>query len=159
MNTASADKTGLNTPLQSTNAVRNNVGIIELSSFAKFDVDGRDACKVLQNICANNVDVEVGKMVYTPWAQRARRYRSRFNRDPTGGKTVYRVATAAASSNRDFDWLCKHIPDDAHCFAKEVTTSYCILGVMGPNARKVLGKVTKADMSLDAFSVCHRAAH
>ena len=132
------------------NAVRNNIGIIELSSFAKFDVDGRDACKVLQNICANNVDVAVGKMVYTPWLNE----RGGIEADLTVTRLAensYRVATAAASSNRDFDWLSKHIPEDAHCFAKEVTTSYCILGVMGPNARKVMNKVTKADLSLEAF--------
>ncbi|MEM7293961.1 MAG: FAD-dependent oxidoreductase, partial [Pseudomonadota bacterium] len=132
------------------NAVRNNVGIIELSSFAKFDVDGKDACSVLQNICANNVDVTPGKMVYTQWLNE----RGGIEADLTVTRLAensYRVTTSAATSNREHDWMVKHIPDGAHCFVKEVTTAHCILGVMGPNARKVLNKVTNADLSLEGF--------
>ena len=132
------------------NAVRNNVGLIELSSFAKIDVDGRDACAVLQNICANNVDVEAGKMVYTPWLNE----RGGIEADLTVtrlSENSYRVTTSAATSNRELDWLSKHIPDTAHCHFKEVTSAWSILGVMGPNARALLNKITSADLSLAGF--------
>ena len=132
------------------NAVRNNVGMIELSSFAKIDVEGKDALAVLQNICANNVDVANGRMVYTPWLNE----RGGFEADLTVTRltnTQFRVTTSAATSNREMDWLQKHIPAGAHCFAKEVTTGYAILGIMGPNSRKLLNTVTTADLSLEAF--------
>ncbi|MEM7209486.1 MAG: FAD-dependent oxidoreductase [Pseudomonadota bacterium] len=132
------------------NAVRNNVGLIELSTFAKIDVDGKDACAALQNICTNNVDVEPGRMVYTQWLNA----RGGIEADLTVTRLAensFRVTTSAATSNRELNWLAQNIPDDAHCFAKEVTTAYSILGLMGPNARKVLSKLTSSDLSLEGF--------
>ena len=67
-NTATADKIGLSTLLQpSIGTVRESVGLFDQSSFAKFQFEGRDAQAVLNRICTADVDVPIGKIVYTQW--------------------------------------------------------------------------------------------
>ncbi|MEM9107702.1 MAG: FAD-dependent oxidoreductase, partial [Pseudomonadota bacterium] len=131
-------------------AVREAAGAFDLSTFGKFHVEGPDAMDVLQRICANNIDVAPGRIVYTQWL------------NPRGGVeadlTVTRLAadrfmiiTGAAVANRDFTWLKRHIPEEARCVAIDVTASEAVLGVMGPKARDILQKATPADLSNDAF--------
>ncbi|WP_143300748.1 GcvT family protein, partial [Candidatus Entotheonella palauensis] len=131
-------------------AVREGVGLFDQTSFAKFLLQGRDVEAVLNRVCANNVAVPVGKIVYTPWL------------NPRGGieadLTVTRIApeqflivTSVASQTRDFHWLKTHIPEDAHAFLTDVTSAYSVLGVMGPASRQLLSKLTPADLSNAAF--------
>lgn len=130
--------------------VREAVGVFDQSSFAKFRVQGRDACAVLNTICGNNVDVEPGRVVYTQWLNE----RGGIEADLTLTRIThndYLVVTGVASQVRDFDWLTQHIPDDAHCFATDVTSGYAVLGVMGPDSRALLQSMTSADLSNDAF--------
>lgn len=131
-------------------ATRDAVALYDQSSFAKFRVEGRDACAVLNRICANQVDVPVGKMVYTQWLND----RGGIEADLTVtrlAETVYLVVTAGAAQVRDFAWLTRHIPDNAHCIATDVTSGLPMFGVMGPNSRDLLQKVTGADLSNEAF--------
>ncbi len=131
-------------------AVRENVGLFDMSSFAKFLVQGRDAEAVLQAICANDVGVAPGRVVYTQWLNE----RGGIEADLTVTRLAedrYQVTTAAASSVRDMDWLRRHIPDDAHVFVTDVTSGQAVLPVMGPNSRALLQKVTDADLSLAGF--------
>ncbi len=132
-------------------AVRQDVGLIELSSFAKIDVEGRDACAVLQTICANNVDVPIGKIVYTQWLNE----RAGIEADLTVirlASTHYRIATSAGTAGRDYHWLSRHIPEQAHCFAKDVTAAHVMLAVMGPRSRDLLSSVCDTDLSHEAFA-------
>ncbi len=130
--------------------VRKAVGVFDQSSFAKFRVQGRDACAVLNNICGNNVDVAPGRMVYTQWLNE----RGGIEADLTLTRISandYLVVTGVASQVRDFDWLTHHIPPDAHCVATDVTSAYAVLGVMGPDSRALLQSMTPDDLSADAF--------
>ena len=131
-------------------AVRNAVGIFDQSSFGKFQLDGPDAEAVLNNICANDVAVPVGKIVYTQWL------------NPQGGieadLTVTRVApdqylivTAAATQVRDFAHLRDHIAPGARVVATDITSGHAVLGVMGPNARALLQSLSGDDLSNDGF--------
>ncbi len=131
-------------------AVREEVGLFDQTSFAKFLLQGCDAESVLNWVCANDVAVPVGKIVYTPWL------------NPEGGieadLTVTRLApeqylivTATTSQTRDFHWLNTHIPEGAHAFLTDVTSAYSVLSVMGPAARQLLSKLTPADLSNQAF--------
>ena len=127
-------------------AVREAVGLFDQTSFGKFLVQGRDAEAVLQRICANDVAVPPGKVVYTQWLNE----RGGIEAD----LTVMRLAedaTGAAVAGRDFNWLTRHIPEDAHCFATDVTSASAVLGVMGPNSRSLLSRLTDADLSNEAF--------
>lgn len=130
--------------------VRNAVGVFDQSSFAKFRVQGRDACAVLNNICGNNVDVEPGRMVYTQWLNE----QGGIEADLTLTRVTasdYLVVTGVATQVRDFDWLSQHIPADAHCVATDVTSGYAVLGVMGPKSRELLQSMTPEDLSNEAF--------
>ena len=92
--------------------MRERVGLFDLSSFGKFLVQGRDAEAVLQRICANDVAVAPGRIVYTPWLNE----RGGIEADLTVTRLAadaYLVVTSAASQNRDLHWLKRHIPEGA----------------------------------------------
>jgi len=131
-------------------AVRENVGLFDMSSFAKFRVEGRDAEAVLQRVMANDVAVEPGRLVYGQWLNN----RGGVEADLTVNRlseTAFMVITAAASAVRDFSWLKRHIPDDAHCVVTDVTSAEAVICVMGPRARDLLAPLTSADLGNEAF--------
>ncbi len=131
-------------------AVREGAGLFDLTSFAKFRVEGRDAEAVLQRISANDVAVEPGRIVYTQWLNG----RGGVEADLTVtrlSETLFLVITAAASARRDLAWLKRHIPEEAHCVATDVTSAEAVIAVMGPKAREVLQPLTPADLGNDAF--------
>ncbi len=130
--------------------IRENVGIYDLTSMGKFIMEGRDAEQVLQNLCGNNVAVPMGKVVYTQMLNE----RGGIEADITVTKIAedkFFIITAGATTVRDFDWIKRHTPQDAHAVLTDVTWSYSMLGVMGPKSRDLLTKVTDADLSNDAF--------
>ena len=134
--------------------VRENVGVFDQSSFSKFRVQGRDACTVLNNICANDVDVDAGRIVYTQWLND----RGGIEADLTVTRLAendYLVVTGAGAQVRDFKWLTSHIPDDAQCIATDVTSGYAVISVMGPNSRALLQSVSPDDLSNEAFPFAH----
>lgn len=131
-------------------AVRESVGLFDQSSFAKFLIEGDDAEFVLNAICANNISVPVGRIVYTQWLNE----RGGIEADLTitrEGLKRFLIVTAAASQIRDFAWLTRHIPDGARAYAVDVSSAYNVLGVMGPKSRVLLSKLTDADLSNAAF--------
>ncbi len=135
-------------------AVRNNVGIFDQTSFAKFLVEGKDAESFLNRICANNIAVEPGRVVYTQWLNE----RGGIEADLTVTRLAenrFMVVTGAAVHLRDLSWLRRHLYDDQHVFVTDVTSGYSVLSVMGPQSRNLLSKVTNADLSNEAFPFLH----
>ncbi len=131
-------------------AVRENVGVYDLSSMANFLVQGHDALSELQRICGNNLDVPEGKVVYTQFLNQ----RGGIEADVTVTRLSedrYFIVTPGATGTRDFDWIRRHLREDAHAFLTDVTSAYTMLAVMGPRARDVLSTLTDADLSNDAF--------
>jgi glycine cleavage system T protein len=131
-------------------AVREGVGLFDQSSFAKFVVKGADAASVLGRICANDVDVPVGRVVYTQWLNE----RGGIEADLTvtrEAEDAYLIVTACASQTRDFSWLCRHLPEGARAVALDVSSAYAVLGLMGPRSRELLATLTDADLSTRAF--------
>lgn len=127
-------------------AVRETVGMFDMTSFGKFLVQGRDAEKALQWICANNMAVEPGRIVYTQWLND----RAGIEADLTVTRlteTSYLVVTAGGTARRDFHWLTKNIPETLHAFATDVSSGMAVLSVMGPNSRALLEEVSGADLS------------
>jgi len=131
-------------------AVRERVGLFDQSSFAKFILRGRDAAAVLGRICANDIDVPVGKVIYTQWLNE----RGGIEADLTvtrEAEDAYLIVTGCATQVRDFGWLCRSIPPEAHALAVDVSSSYAVLGLMGPASRELLATLTDADLSTAAF--------
>ena len=131
-------------------AVREGVALFDQSSFAKFRLEGRDAVTVLNRVCANNVDVAAGRVVYTQWLND----RGGIEADLTVtrlSETAFMIVGGAETEVRDFYWLKRQISDDAHCVLTNVTSSMGVLSIMGPKARDLLQALTPADMSHAGF--------
>jgi 4-methylaminobutanoate oxidase (formaldehyde-forming) len=131
-------------------AVRENVGVYDLSSMAKFLVQGHDSRAELQRICGNNLDVPEGKVVYTQFLNQ----RGGIEADVTVTRLSedrYFIVTPGATGTRDFEWIRRHLREDAHAFLTDVTSAYTMLAVMGPRARDLLSTMTDADLSNEAF--------
>ncbi|MES2100425.1 MAG: FAD-dependent oxidoreductase [Pseudomonadota bacterium] len=131
-------------------AARDAVALFDQSSMAKFIVQGRDACAVLNRIGTANVDVAPGRIVYTQWL------------NPKGGieadLTVTRleadrfmIVTSVSSHLRDLAYLNEHIPADAFCTVTDVTSGLPMLGLMGPNSRALLAELSGEDLGNEAF--------
>ena len=131
-------------------AIRNDVGIVDLSPFCKILVEGRDAEKTLQWICSNNVAVEPGRVVYTQWLNE----RAGIEADVTVARlseTRYLVMTSAATGLAEIAWLRKNTPHDALVTISDISSSQAAFGISGPRAREFLSAYTRADLSNDAF--------
>ncbi len=131
-------------------AVRKGVGVYDLSSMAQFLLQGSDVEAVLQNICANDIAVPVGKVVYTQLLNE----RGGIEADVTVTRLAedeYFIVTAGATETRDFDWIKRHIPSQAHAFVANVGSGYAMFGVMGPKSRDLLAKLTPDDLSNESF--------
>jgi 4-methylaminobutanoate oxidase (formaldehyde-forming) len=131
-------------------AVREGVALFDQSSFAKFRFEGRDTMAVLNRICANNIDVVPGRVVYTQWLNE----RGGIEADLTVtrlAENAFMIVSAAETEVRDFYWLKRHIPDDAHCVLTNVTSGMGVISIMGPKARDLLQSLTPDDMSHKGF--------
>ena len=131
-------------------AVREAVGLFDQSSFAKFVVAGRDAEHCLNKICAADIAVPIGRIVYTQWLNE----RGGIEADLTVTREAedrFLVVTACATQIRDFTWLRKHLPDDARVAAFDISSGLAVLGVMGPASRQLLAALTDADLSNQQF--------
>ncbi len=128
-------------------AVRNNVGMYDMTSFGKIRVEGRGAEAFLNHICGNDVSVPTGKIVYTQFLNS----RGGIEADVTVtrlSETAYIVVTPAATVQRELSWMNRHLGDH-NAVIVDVTSGEGVLAVMGPNARKLLGKVSSHDWSND----------
>ena len=132
-------------------AVRQSVGLFDMSSFGKIKLVGRDAEAVLQRIAANDVAVPVGKIVYTQFLNEA----GHIEADVTITRLAddeFLVVTPAATIRRDLHWITSHIPDDAHAYAIDMTGSESVLVVMGPHARQFLQPLIPQSLANEDFA-------
>lgn len=124
--------------------------LFDQTCFAKFRVEGRDACIVLNRVCAGEVDVPAGKLVYTQWLNE----RGGIEADVTVvrlSETAFLVVTIAACQTRDLSWLRRAIPPDAHVVVTDVSPGLPMLALMGPKSRAILQAVSPDDLSNEAF--------
>ncbi|MEM7231222.1 MAG: FAD-dependent oxidoreductase [Planctomycetota bacterium] len=129
-------------------AARESVALFDQSSFSRYVYKGPDACRNLQRICGNDVDVEPGRIVYTGLFNE----RGRFESDLTVVRILeneYFIVTATAQTIHDFDWIERRT--EGHATLVDVTSGFGTIGLMGPRARDVLERVTDADVSHEAF--------
>ena len=130
-------------------AVRQGAGIYDISSFGKFEVSGPDAEKALQWICAGNVAVDPGQLVYTQWLNE----RGGIEADLTASRTAanrYMITTAIGSYNKDWWHLKKHLQGDVQL--RDITADFSCLALQGPDARRVLEKLAETDISAKGFA-------
>ena len=126
-------------------AVRENVGMYDMSSFGKLRVEGRDAEAFLNHVCGADMSVPAGKIVYTQFLNS----QGGIEADVTVtrlSETAYLVVTPAVTRPKDQVWMQRHVGDFSVVIT-DVTAGEGVLAVMGPNARKLLQKVSPNDFS------------
>jgi glycine cleavage system aminomethyltransferase T/glycine/D-amino acid oxidase-like deaminating enzyme len=131
-------------------AMRDRAAMIDLSAFCLFDVTGPGAVNALQAIAMRQVDVAVGRVVYTPILTPS----GGFKADLTIMRLahdVFRVVTGAAHGMSDLKWFADRMPADGSAQIVDLTSSWCTLGLWGPRARDILTSVSADDVSHTGF--------
>jgi 4-methylaminobutanoate oxidase (formaldehyde-forming) len=130
-------------------AARTGVILMDMAFMAKFDVQGRDAGRVLERVSANRVDAQPGRITYTQWLNPAGTLEADLTVTKLADDRFWVVASDTAHRHAQ-TWLRRHI-GDAHAFVTDVTSGYAQINVQGPRSRELLAAVTSADMSNEAF--------
>jgi 4-methylaminobutanoate oxidase (formaldehyde-forming) len=131
-------------------AAREKVALFDMTSFAKLLLQGRDAEAELNRLAANSIAVMPGTTVYTGLLNSRGGYES----DVTIARlsaTEFLIVTGTAQAVRDADWIRRNLRPGAHATLTDVTSSYAILALMGPQSRQVLSRVSSADVSPETF--------
>ena len=134
--------------------VREAVGLFDQSSFAKYEMAGKDAQKALDFICANDVSKPAGRLTYTQLLNT----RGGIEADLTVARLAddkFYIVTGTGFRTHDLAWIGDHLPAGLDARLVDVTEQFGTLSLMGPNARKVLEAVTSADVSNAAFPFGH----
>lgn len=127
-----------------------NVTLFDHSCFIKYLVAGPDACAVLNRLCANDIDVAPGRVIYTQWLND----QAGIEADVTVtrlSETEFMVVTIAVSQRRDMAWLRRHLPEGARVFVHDITSATPMLALMGPKSRELLQRLSPDDFSNDGF--------
>ncbi|SDP39701.1 4-methylaminobutanoate oxidase (formaldehyde-forming) [Phyllobacterium sp. YR620] len=134
--------------------VREKVGIFDQSSFAKYELGGKDAGKALDYICANDVSKPVGRLTYTQMLNT----RGGIECDLTVARLTddrFYIVTGTGFRTHDFAWIRDHIGSDLDATLEDITECFGTLSLMGPDARNVLARVTTSDVGNAAFPFGH----
>jgi glycine cleavage system aminomethyltransferase T/glycine/D-amino acid oxidase-like deaminating enzyme len=129
-------------------AMRDRAAIFDLTAFCIFDIVGPGALESVQRVAMRQMDVKLGKVVYTPVLTP----RGGFRSDLTImrlGDDQFRVVTGGAHGMADLKWFRDHLVGDAQIF--DLTSQWCTLGLWGPRARDILASTTGADVSHEGF--------
>ena len=120
-------------------ATREAVALYDQTSFGKLLLQGRDALALLERLCANRIDVAIGRMVYTPMLNE----RGGFESDLTItrlDRESFLLVTGSAQPTRDADWIARHTRADENAVLSDVSGMTAVLSLMGPHARELLGR-------------------
>ncbi len=126
-------------------AIRNNVGLFDMSSFGKIIITGKEALTFLQKVCCSQMDVPVGKIVYTQMLNN----KGGIECDLTVSRletNLFLLIVPLFTIQRDLFWLKKN-KEDFDVLIMDYSSSESVLCLMGPNSRKVLEKCSPNDFS------------
>ena len=131
-------------------AMREHAGLFDLSAFCIFDVAGAGALDALQQTVLAQVDVAVGRVIYTPVLSPGGGFRSdltimRLDDD------LFRIVTGGAHGMADRKLFADLLPEDGSATLTDVTTAWTTIGLWGPRARDILGSVTSDDVTHEGF--------
>jgi sarcosine dehydrogenase len=129
---------------------RENVVLIDQTSFCKFEVEGPGALRLLNRLCANQIDRPVGKVIYTQMCND----RGTIECDMTIGRLAqdkFLIVVGTAFGLRASWWIKNHMLHDNDVSFKEVTSGYAVINVIGPKSRMLLEKTSNTDLSNSGF--------
>ena len=131
-------------------AMRDACGLVNLTAFAVFEITGPGALDAVQAVAVAQMDVRVGRVVYTSLLNAG----GGFVADLTImrlGPQRFRVVTGGATGMMDLKWFSDHLPADGRASIADLTSAWTTIGLWGPRARDVLGSVTADDVSHAGF--------
>ncbi len=131
-------------------AVRDSVGLFDLSSLGVIDLAGPDACRFIDYATTNRMDMPIGNVQYTLLCTQS----GGIKRDLAAARMAddhYRMFTGQGTLPQELDWLQRLARDKFDVRVSDGSAQHATLGLMGPNARRVLEKVTPNDVSNEAF--------
>ena len=130
-------------------AVRNSVGVLEISGYAKYEITGSGAEGWLSHMLANKVPAK-GRMTLAPMLKEDGKLIGDFSLAKADDERFY-IFGSGAAENYHMRWFEQHLPDDGsvkvHAFGLEM----CGLSIAGPNSQKLLAKLTNTDVSTSAL--------
>ena len=132
-------------------AARQNVAVLDMTSFGKIDVKGKDALDLLQKLAISDLDRALGSLTYTQFLNETAGIES----DVTVcriAKDHFRIISGTSFVSNDIGWIKMYAQKGYDVSIKDVTNEFACLSLFGPNARKVLEKITQADVSNKAFA-------
>jgi|KBSMisStandDraft_5_1062788.scaffolds.fasta_scaffold06092_4 4-methylaminobutanoate oxidase (formaldehyde-forming) len=132
--------------LEEQRACREDVVVFDQTSFGKFVLKGRDALNVLQRLCANEIDVPVGKMVYTAMLNERGGFESDLTITRWAADTFF-ILTGSGQVTRDASWIERHIDSSEFAVLVDVTSAYSVISLMGPKAEALLSQVSSDDLT------------
>jgi len=136
--------------LEEQRACREDVVVFDQTSFSKFVLKGRDALAVLQRLCANEIDVPVGRMVYTAMLNARGGFESDLTITRLAPDTFF-ILTGSGQATRDASWIERHIGPGEFAALVDVTGAYSVVSLMGPKAEALLGTLGPDDLSRAAL--------
>ena len=131
-------------------AMRDRVGMVDLTAFAIFDVCGPGAADYLQQLAVVDVDVPAGRVVYTSLLTPSGGIKADLTMMRLGPEE-FRVVTGGATGGMDKKWFVDHLPEDGSAQLVDQTSTWCTVGVWGPRARDLVQSVTDDDVSHEGF--------
>jgi len=130
-------------------ATREGVILMDMSFMAKFRVEGRDAGRLLNQLSANEVDGEAGRITYTQWLNEKGTLEADLTVTKLDDENFFVVASDTA--HRHVATRMKRVFERGHAFASDVTSGYAQINIQGPRSRELMQAVTDADLSNAAF--------
>lgn len=127
--------------------LREHCGMVDLSAFHLFDLEGPGAVRFADYLCVNKIG-PVGKATYTPWLTPDGGFFSDLTMQRLGDDHV-RVVTGVFDGGRDMAWIKKHMPKDGSVIVTDRTREISTLGLWGPQAPALLATLTDADLGLE----------
>ena len=125
-------------------AVRNNCGLFDVSHMGEIEITGPGATSYVNELVTNQVDVEVGKVIYTPMCYE--------NGGIIDDLLVYKIKTDyyllvvnASNKDKDFEWISKNAPDDVN--VKDLSDQFSLLALQGPKSKEVLRSLVNFDLN------------
>jgi glycine cleavage system aminomethyltransferase T len=136
--------------LEEQRACREDVVVFDQTSFGKFILKGRDALQVLQRLCANEIDVAQGTMVYTALLNARGGFESDLTITRLAADTFF-ILTGSGQTTRDASWIERHVGADEFAALVDVTSAYSVLSLMGPKSEALLAQLSPDDLSKTAL--------
>ena len=126
--------------------LRENCGVVDLSAFQIYELEGPGAVEYADRLAVNKVDVPVGRSIYTPWLTADGGFHSDLTMMRLGEDRV-RIVTGVFDGGRDEFWTRRHMPTDGSVSFRNITEDVTTLGLWGPNAPAVLSQLTDQNLS------------